>query len=80
MLVEKYIVIGINDSKPYIMDINKQNSYSENLIDPITVMKDTMNTVYIFFEGKPLNLQFRWMNFNLFFNFNHFRLLIFNIY
>lgn len=47
MLVEKYLIIGIKYSKDVVIDIVKQSSYSNNLIDPISVMREPREDIFV---------------------------------
>jgi hypothetical protein len=52
MLVEKYIVIGIKYPKDYISDVIKQPSYNGTfIIDPITVVREQRDDIFIDFGG-----------------------------
>jgi hypothetical protein len=47
MLVEKYLIIGIKYSRDVVIDVVKQSSYSNNLIDPISVMKEPREDIFV---------------------------------
>jgi predicted phosphoadenosine phosphosulfate sulfurtransferase len=53
MLVEKYIIVGLKDSKDVVTDVVKQNNgYNYNtIIDSVSLIKNPMRDFFVDFDG-----------------------------
>jgi hypothetical protein len=47
MLVEKYIVLGIKQPRDKVVDVVRDQSYGNNIIDPIRVIKEQSNNIFV---------------------------------